>query len=116
MLTENLTLAMNYAYTFLLSAGDWLGYAMAALYFFSIEFDFGDDVCNAMGYGYEIIDALKVFTEFSGHTDAQKAAQGDPDAELAKFEDYKDEPAEEGQDWFAGVDDSDATGEAVLKE
>lgn len=31
------------------------------------------------------------------------------------FENYKDEPVEEGADWFAGVDDSDTTGEAVVE-
>jgi hypothetical protein len=62
MLSQNLQMAIGYAYDFLLSAGDWAGYGLAALYFFAIEYDFGDQLCNAMGYGYEIIDALKAVT------------------------------------------------------
>lgn len=105
-------MAVHYAYSFLLSAGDWLGYAMAALYFSSIEFDFGDHVCNAMGYGYEIIDILNTFTKFSGATAAIEDASKETD--VSKFDEYKDEPIEEGVDIFAGVDDSDTTGEKVV--
>jgi len=114
MLSQNLQLAVNYGYQFLLSAGDWLGYAMAALYFASIEYDFGDYVCDGMGYGYEIIDALKVLTQFSGGSAAIEAASKETDAD--SFDTYKEEKIEEGQDIFAGVDDSDTTGEAILKE
>lgn len=42
MLSDNLRQASHYAYTFLTGVGGWLGYAMAALYFFSVEYDFGD--------------------------------------------------------------------------
>ena len=64
MLPENLQLAAHYAYEWLLGAGDWSGYLMAAAYFFGIEFGYGEQLCDAMGYGYEVIDALKVLTDF----------------------------------------------------
>jgi len=85
---------------------------MATLYFFSIEYDFGEYVCDAMGYGYEVIDLLNNLTQFSGSTDAKKAASAETD--VSDWDSYKEEPAEEGQDWFEGVDDSDTTGEAVV--
>ena len=69
MLPLNLQLSVSYAYTFLLGAGDWAGYGAAALYFFAIEYDFGDQVCDAMGYGYEITDFLNNLTQFSGSTE-----------------------------------------------
>ena len=71
MLPPNLQKAAGYAYDFLIGAGTWVGYAVAALYFLSVEYDFGDVVCDASGYGYEVIDALQVVVSF---TDESKAA------------------------------------------
>ena len=66
-----------------------------------------------MGYGYEITDLLNNLTQFSGSSEEREALKEEDLNE--DFDDYKDEPAEEGQDWFEGVDDSDTTGEAVLE-
>ena len=72
MLPDNLKLAAGYAYDFLLGAGTWIGFAVAALYFFSVEYDFGDTVCEMSGYGYEVIDALQVVVSFTDKKDATK--------------------------------------------
>lgn len=103
-------MASGYAYEFLLGSGAWLGYAVASLYFFGLEYDFGKELCEAMGYGYEVIDALNSITEFAGVTKEESGG----DEEYADFFEYRDEPAEVGQDWFEGIDDSDTTGEAVI--
>ena len=71
MLPLNLQLSVNYAYDFLLGVGDWIGYLIGALYYFSLEYDFGDQLCEALGYGYTVIDALQVLVSF---TDASKQA------------------------------------------
>ena len=42
MLPLNLQYSVNYGYDFLLGVGDWIGFAIAALYYFSLEYDFGD--------------------------------------------------------------------------
>jgi len=69
MLPVNLQFSVNYAYDFLLGVGDWIGYAIGALYYFSVEYDFGETVCEILGYGYTVIDALQVLVSF---TDASK--------------------------------------------
>ena len=69
MLPVNLQKSLNYAYNFMLGVNDWIGYALAALYYFSVEYDFGETLCEIMGYGYEVIDALQVMVQF---TDASK--------------------------------------------
>ena len=70
MLPVNLQKSINYAYNFLLGVGDWIGFAIGAVYYMSVEYDFGDQLCEALGYGYTMIDALQVLVSF---TDASKA-------------------------------------------
>ena len=65
MLPVNLQKSVNYAYDFLLGVNNWIGYALAALYYFSVEYDFGETLCEIMGYGYEAIDALQVMVQFT---------------------------------------------------
>ena len=45
MLPVNLQLSVNYAYNFLLGMGDWIGYLIGALYYFSVEYNFGEYLC-----------------------------------------------------------------------
>lgn len=52
MLPLNLQYSVNYAYDFLLGVGDWIGYLIGALYYFSLEYNFGDQLCEYLGYGY----------------------------------------------------------------
>ena len=65
MMPVNLQKSLNYAYDFLLGVNDWIGYALASLYYFSVEYDFGETLCEIMGYGYEVIDALQVMVQFT---------------------------------------------------
>ena len=74
MLPVNLQLSVNYAYNFLLGMGDWIGYLIGALYYFSLEYDFGDQLCSYLGFGYIGIDALQVLVTF---TDASQQQQND---------------------------------------
>ena len=69
MLPINLQYSINYAYSFLLGMGNWIGYLIGALYYFSLEYGFGDQLCSALGFGYTLIDALQVLVTF---TDASK--------------------------------------------
>ena len=73
MLPVNLQKSLNYFYSWLLGVGDWIGYLIGALYYFSVEYNFGDTLCEILGYGYTVIDALQVlvsFTEASKQEDA----------------------------------------------
>ena len=77
MLPFNLKMVFGYSYEFLMGMPNWIGYAIAALYFMALEYDVGDYMCEGFGYGYYIIDALSVFTEFSKQSDkAKQASQG----------------------------------------
>ena len=69
MLTDNQKKIVNYAYAFLMSTGDWIGYGLAALYFMSVEYEFGNEVCEAFGYGYYVIDGLQVMVSFAEDAD-----------------------------------------------
>lgn len=65
MMPVNIKLAVGYAYDFLVNFPSSLAYLMAALYFLSQEFNFGAQLCEYLGYGYYVIDALSVLTSFS---------------------------------------------------
>ena len=58
MLPLNLQYSVNYFYDFLLGVNDWIGYLVASTYYFALNYDFGDELCQAFGYGYSVIDAL----------------------------------------------------------
>jgi hypothetical protein len=72
MLPENLQYSVNYAYAWLLGVGDWIGYAIGALYYFSVEYNFGDTLCEIMGYGYVLIDNLQILVTFTEASKAEK--------------------------------------------
>ena len=74
MLPVNLQKSLNYAYSFMLGINDWIGYALAALYYFSVEYDFGETLCEIMGYGYEAIDALQVMVQFTETSKSESAS------------------------------------------
>merc|ERR1719327_722043 len=72
MLPENLQYSVNYFYNWLLGVGDWIGYVIGALYYFSVEYKFGAQLCDALGYGYSVIDALQVLVTFTQASQAQQ--------------------------------------------
>ena len=49
-LPADLRKAVEYAWKGLKGAGSWIGYALAAANYAAEEFDFGDQLCMAMGY------------------------------------------------------------------
>jgi hypothetical protein len=44
---------------------EWLGFLMASLYYFSLEGDFGKELCDILDYGYLVTDELHVMTSWS---------------------------------------------------
>ena len=70
ILPVNLGKALNYAYKFLTASGSFMGYLVAALYFFSLEFGFGAEMCEASGYIDQVIEVLyqviAVIDQFAG--------------------------------------------------
>ena len=71
LLPLNLALALNYFYQGLSGASAWLGYAVSALYFLALDQGFGDELCEASGYGYVVINALYQIIDFAPSKDAQ---------------------------------------------
>ena len=59
-----LAIATGLAYEFVISSNDWVGYAISALYYFGLEYDFGDYVCQGFGYVYIGIYYLELIVSF----------------------------------------------------
>ena len=60
----DLSFAFGLLYDFLLGAGDWIGYAVGAVYFFGLEFGYGEYLCTASQYGYVVIYYLNYAIQF----------------------------------------------------
>lgn len=57
--------SVAYAWDGLVGAGSWAGYAVAALYYFGLEYGYADMMCEYSGYGYIAIDYLSFFIDFA---------------------------------------------------
>lgn len=64
MLPTNVKLAVQNAYKFLLSSGDWAGFLVSAVFFFAEDQGFGAEVCDASQYGYYAIYYLNYALTF----------------------------------------------------
>jgi len=105
-------LALNFAWTGMVGMGNWAGYVLAAIYYASLEGGdlLGADVCEAMGYGYWLVDNIYVIVDFipipdttggidiaNLATEAEKFAAASPDiaAALAWLEQQQEALKEE---------------------
>ena len=70
MLPDNLKKAVKYAWDGALGAANWVGFALAALYYLSAEANFEEDLCVAMSYGKDVIDALHTMVDFAETADS----------------------------------------------
>lgn len=57
--------SVQYAWDGLIGAGSWAGYAVAAIYYFGLEFGYADVMCEVSGYGYMVVDYLTFFIDFA---------------------------------------------------
>jgi len=64
ILPTNLALALKYAYAGLTGVSNWIGYAIAALYYLAEDQGFGDTLCEISGYGAVVIEALYKMIDF----------------------------------------------------
>ena len=64
-LPKKLGKSVNYAWDGILGAGAWVGYAIAALYFFGLEFGYADIMCTVSGYAYVFVGLFYQFLAFS---------------------------------------------------
>jgi len=49
---------------FLRSSGSWVGYLIGAIYFFGLEFGYGEYLCTASQYGFYVIYYLNLAITF----------------------------------------------------
>jgi len=66
LLPTNLAKSLNYFWHFLTSAGDWIGYIVAAAYYMAEDQGYGAMMCEYSGYGYLVIYYLHMLIDFSG--------------------------------------------------
>jgi len=64
MLPEALSKSIQYAWDGLVGAGSWAGFAVAAVYYLSLEYGFGEQLCEYSGYGYTAIGYLTFLIDF----------------------------------------------------
>ena len=58
--------SVNYAWDGILGAGAWVGYLMAAAYYFGLEFGYADTLCQVSGYVYVAVGIFYTLLEFAG--------------------------------------------------
>merc|ERR1711981_966152 len=73
VLPENLGKSLKYAYMGLSGASSWLGYAVAAVYFIAKDKGFGSYLCEALGYGNVVVEALYTLIDFGASIDQSGA-------------------------------------------
>ena len=59
-----LAISLKMTYSFLKGFGGWSGYALAALYYFGLEFGYADLMCELSQYGYMVIYYLNLAVTF----------------------------------------------------
>jgi hypothetical protein len=65
MLPMELGKSVQYAWDGLVGAGSWPGYAVAAAYYFGLEFGYAEPMCDVSMYGYMAVDFLNAFISFA---------------------------------------------------
>ena len=69
MVPENFKRAINYGWAGAVGMGNWVAYVLASMYWLSAEVGIGSDICEAFGYGYWIVDNLRILVDFMPKTD-----------------------------------------------
>ena len=66
ILGEKLGKSVQYAWDGLVGAGSWAGFAVAALYYFGLDYGYAEIMCEYSSYGYMALDWLSFLIDFSG--------------------------------------------------
>lgn len=65
MLPVELNLTVSLIWDGLVGLNNWVGYAIAAIYYLGTDYDFGLTFCEVMGYLYYVIDGLNYIVAFA---------------------------------------------------
>ena len=61
-----LAVTVDYLYRFLKAFSNPLGYAVGAIYYFGLEYGYGEYLCIGLGYGYQVIYYLNLIISLGG--------------------------------------------------
>merc|ERR1719465_202832 len=64
-LPSTLGKSVNYAWDGILGAGAWIGYLMAAAYYFGLEFGYAETLCDVSGFVWVAVGIFYQLLEFS---------------------------------------------------
>merc|ERR1712227_608587 len=62
--SDNLKKAFMLVFNFLTGSADWIGYVIAAVYYFGLEFGYADLLCQFSGYGFTAVYWLNMIATF----------------------------------------------------
>ena len=65
ILGDKLGKSVQYAWDGLVGAGSWAGFAVAAVYYFGLEFGYSDIMCQLSEYAFMAINFLTFFIDFA---------------------------------------------------
>lgn len=60
VLPPDLAMSVDLLYQFLVNSGSWIGYIIAAAYFFGEDFGYGEYLCLGSQYLYKVVYLLKL--------------------------------------------------------
>lgn len=63
MIPDNFKRALKFAWDGLIGIGNWMGYLTASFYYLMVEATIGQETCDALGYGYWLVDELYVIVD-----------------------------------------------------
>ena len=72
ILGEKLGKSVQYAWDGLVGAGSWAGFAVAAVYYFGLDYGYADYMCEYSSYGYMAVDWLSFLIDFSGGAEEEE--------------------------------------------
>jgi len=61
-----LNLTVSLIWDGMIGLNNWVGYALAAIYYLGTDYDFGLTYCEVLGYLYYVIDGLNYIVNFAG--------------------------------------------------
>ena len=68
IMPEDLKKAIKYAWATLNGGTAWIGFLIAAVFYFAEDQGYGDELCDLSSYGYEVIDFLHGAVSFAEDT------------------------------------------------
>ena len=72
ILGDKLGKSVQYAWDGLVGAGSWAGFAVAALYYFGLDYGYAEYMCEYSAYGAIAVEYLSFLIDFSGGAEEEE--------------------------------------------